>query len=86
MQNVLAKHEMFEEIYGGETSKQGQEVESVSCQANNVGQFRQALIVCFSKLCYQMFDLFFIFSALFLRTESWGVRYFTELLSECRRW
>ena len=43
MQNVLAKHEMFEEIGGGETSKQGQEVESVSCQANNVGQFRQAL-------------------------------------------
>ena len=42
MQNVLAKHEMFEEIGGGETSKQGQEVESVSCQANNVGQFRQA--------------------------------------------
>ena len=44
MQNVLAKHEMFEEIGGGETSKQGQEVESVSCQANNVGQFRQALM------------------------------------------
>ena len=43
VQNVLAKHEMFEEIGGGETSKQGQEVESVSCQANNVGQFRQAL-------------------------------------------
>ena len=43
MQNVLAKHEMFEEIGGGDTSKQGQEVESVSCQANNVGQFRQAL-------------------------------------------
>ena len=42
MQNVLAKHEMFEEIGGGETSKQGQEVESVACQANNVGQFRQA--------------------------------------------
>ena len=30
-QNVLAKHEMFEEIGGSETSKQGQEVESVSC-------------------------------------------------------
>ena len=42
MQNVIAKHEMYEEIGGGETSKQGQEVESVSCQANNVGQFRQA--------------------------------------------
>ena len=40
---MLAKHEMFEEISGGETSKQGQEVESVLCQANNVGQFRQAL-------------------------------------------
>ena len=35
---------MFEEIGGGETSKQGQEVESVSCQTNIVGQFRQALI------------------------------------------
>ena len=43
VQNVLAKHEMFEEIGGGETRKQGQEVESVSCQAKNVGQFRQAL-------------------------------------------
>ena len=41
---MAAKHEMFEEIGGGETSKQGQEVESVSFQANNVGQFRQALI------------------------------------------
>ena len=39
---MLAKHEMFEEICGGETSKQGQEVESVSCQANDVGQYRQA--------------------------------------------
>ena len=43
MQNVLVKHEMFEEIGGGGTRKQGQEVESVSCQANNVGQFCQAL-------------------------------------------
>ena len=43
MQNVIAKHEMYEEIGGGETSKQGQEVESVSCQANNVGQFRQTI-------------------------------------------
>ena len=41
MQNVLDKHDMFEEIGGGETSKQGQEVVVVSCQANNVGQFRQ---------------------------------------------
>ena len=59
MQNVLAKHEMFEEIGGGETSKQGQEVESVSCQANNVGQFRQALIMSAvnrkSKLAYGFF-------------------------------
>ena len=46
---MLAKHEMFEEIGGGETSKQGQEIESVSCQANNVGQFRQALTVIFRK-------------------------------------
>ena len=29
-----------------------------------------SVIVCFSKLCCQMFDLFFIFSALFLRIES----------------
>ena len=28
---------------GGETSKQGHAVETISCQANNVGQFRQAL-------------------------------------------
>ena len=42
VQNVLAKHEMFEEIGGGETNKQGQEVVVVSCQPNNVGQFRQA--------------------------------------------
>ena len=45
VQNVLAKHEMFEEIGDGETSKQGQEVVVVSCQANNVGQFHQALII-----------------------------------------
>ena len=44
MQNVLAKHEMFEEIGGGETSKQGQEVVVVSSQANSVGQFREAFI------------------------------------------
>ena len=44
MQYVLAKHEMFKEIGGGETNKQGQEVESVSCKANNVGQFRQSLM------------------------------------------
>ena len=43
MQNVLAKHEMLEETGGGEISKQGQEVESVSCQAKNVGQFQQPL-------------------------------------------
>ena len=41
---MLSKHEMFEDIGGNVTSKQGQEVESVSCQENNVGQFRQALI------------------------------------------
>ena len=40
LQNVLAKHERFEKFGGGETSKQGQDVESVSCQANNVDQFR----------------------------------------------
>ena len=42
MQNVLVKHEMFENFGGGETSKQEQAVETISCQANNVGQFRQA--------------------------------------------
>ena len=31
-----------------------------------------SVTVCFSKLCYQMCDLFFIFSALFLRTECRG--------------
>ena len=45
MQNVLAKHEMFEETGGGETSKQGQEVVVVSCQENNVGQFHQAFTI-----------------------------------------
>ena len=50
MQNVLARHEMFEEIGGGETSKQGQEVVVVSCQANNVGQFRQALTITKSNV------------------------------------
>ena len=37
--------EMFEKFGGGETSKQGQAAETISCQANNVGQFRQALIL-----------------------------------------
>ena len=40
---MLAEHEMFEKFGGGETSKQGQAVETSSCQTNNVGQFRQAL-------------------------------------------
>ena len=60
MQNVLAKYEMFEEIGGGETSKLGQEVESVSCQANNVGQFRQAFSLFFLSVIktrrYQDFE------------------------------
>ena len=43
MQNVLDEHEMFEKFGGGETSKQGHAVETISCQANNVSQFRQAL-------------------------------------------
>ena len=43
MQNVLAKHKMFEKFGGGETSKQGQAVQTILCQANNVSQFRQAL-------------------------------------------
>ena len=40
---MLAEHEMFEKFGGGETKKQGQAVETVSCQASNVCQFRQAL-------------------------------------------
>ena len=40
---MLAEHEMFEKFGGGGTSKQGQAAETISCQANNVGQFRQAL-------------------------------------------
>ena len=44
VQNVLAEHEMFEKFGGGETSKHGHAVETISCQANNVGQFRQAFI------------------------------------------
>ena len=40
---MLAKHGMFEKFSGGETSKQGQDVETISCQANDVGQFRQTL-------------------------------------------
>ena len=39
---MLAEYEMFETFSGGETSKQGQAVETISCQANNVGQDRQA--------------------------------------------
>ena len=50
MQNVLAKHEMFENFGGGETSKQGQAVETISCQANNVGQFRQAFRTDFTTV------------------------------------
>ena len=48
MQNVLAEHEMFEKFGGGETSKQGQAVETSSCQTNNVGQFRQPFIQGFN--------------------------------------
>ena len=47
VQNVLSEHEMFEKFGGGETSKQGQAVETISCQANSVGQFRQALSVAY---------------------------------------
>ena len=39
---MLDEHKMFDRFGGGETSKQGQAVETVSCQANNVSQFRQA--------------------------------------------
>ena len=54
MQNVLTKHEMFEEIGGGEMSKQGQEVVVVSCQAKNVGQFRQAFTHCNLQSCINL--------------------------------
>ena len=47
MQNVLAEHEMFERFGGGETSKQGQAVETSSCQTNNGWSVRQALRVVF---------------------------------------
>ena len=43
MQNMLDEHNMFEKFGGGETSKQGQAVEAILCQANNVSQFCQAL-------------------------------------------
>ena len=46
-QNVLAEHEMFEKFGGGETNKQGQAAETIRCQANNAGQFRQAFKVQF---------------------------------------
>ena len=43
LNHLLAKHEMFEKFGGGETSKKGQAVGTISCQASNVGQFCQAL-------------------------------------------
>ena len=49
---MLSEHEMFEKFDGGETSKQGQAVETISCQANNVGQFRQALKKLECNLCF----------------------------------
>ena len=39
---MLDEHKMFEKFGGGETSKKGQAVE-ISCETNNVSQFRQAL-------------------------------------------
>ena len=42
VQNVPAEHEMFEKFGAGETGKQGQAVETISCQANIAGQYRQA--------------------------------------------
>ena len=82
VQNVLAKHEMFEEIGGGETSKQGQEVESVSCQANNVGQFRQALNVIPGKSISASFEniIFKIFWGAFSQTPlEWSKKFFGPL-------
>ena len=46
---MLPEHEMFDKFGGGETSKQGQAVETISCQANNVGQFLQALSSVFNE-------------------------------------
>ena len=40
---MLAEHEMFEKVGDGKTSRQVQAVETISCQANSVGQFRPAL-------------------------------------------
>ena len=42
MQNVPDEHEIFEKFGGVKTSKQGQTVETISRQANNVSQFRHA--------------------------------------------
>ena len=56
VQNVLAEHEMFEKFGGGETSKQAHAVEAISCQANNVGQFRQA----FKKVSLQFLTCQFL--------------------------
>ena len=49
---MLSEHEMFEKFDGGETSKQGQAVETISCQVNSVGQFRQALKKFECNLCF----------------------------------
>ena len=58
---MLSEHEMLEKFDGGKTSKQGQAVETISCQANSVGQFRQALKklecnLCFIFLRYPIYD------------------------------
>ena len=37
------------------------------------------------KLCYQMFALFFIYFCFVSENRKSGVRFFTELLSECGR-
>ena len=70
VQSVLVKHEMFEEFGGGETSKQGQAVETISCQANNVGQFRQALSRCtpFHKTFVSLAVLFVVTVSVLLST------------------
>ena len=45
--NVLAEYEMFDKFGGGKMSKQGQArvVKTISCHANNAGQFRQVFKV-----------------------------------------
>ena len=55
LQNVLAKHEMFEEIGGGETIKQGQEVKCLMSgkQCWSVSPGLKTLLI--TQICCEMF-------------------------------